>query len=151
MEKKENKNCNSESRFEVEDYLVKEDLEVTKITIFDAEDMSYMRAYLTDGTKSKYAVSTLKFIVVGWRPANEDDFDDVGFFYKSPHMRKWEFVPVVNWMRKYKNAFDFLKEYPDFLELFDDKDIHPVIWKVTKLLLQKKKFRIVVEDSQEQD
>jgi hypothetical protein len=151
MKEKENKNCNTESEFEGESSLSKEDLEVTEMVVYDTEQGCRVRAYLLDGTKSRYVKGALKFIVVGWEHPNLDYFDDGGFFYKSPHMRKWEFVPIVNWVKQYKNAYDFLRDYPGFLELFDYKEIHPVMWKITKLLLQKKKFKIVVDESEEQD
>ena len=75
-----------------------------------------------------------KFVVVCYEHPNRGYFSEACFFWNSMYSRNWNFVPVVSWTKKYDrhhinvksqkeglptSVSLFLKDYPEFRELFE--------------------------------
>lgn len=58
------------------------------------------------------------YIVVEWYHPNRE-YEDFGFFYKTPFMEDWEFIQTSEIYDKYKTKEGFLKEFPEFEDLFE--------------------------------
>jgi len=64
---------------------------------------------------------TFQFIIIEWEHPNYGYFADAGFYWRSMHSGEWILVPIVNWMSEYKDYKMFIKKYPEFKDLFEDK------------------------------
>lgn len=81
--------------------------------VVDLGDGYYIR-----GCKRK--VGSIHVVAIDWEHPNFGFFTDAMLWYKSPHILKWTPVSIVKWSNKYKNLPQFLEDFPDLKNLFEN-------------------------------
>ena len=71
-------------------------------------------------TANKTKVGSFNIVAIDWQHPNYGYFTDAMLWYKSPHSIKWISIPIVNWTDKYTEASEFLNDFPDLKNLFED-------------------------------
>ena len=57
-------------------------------------------------------------VVVECEHPNFSYFADAMLWVRSMHMADWKPLYIANWTKEYKTSKDFLKEFPEFKEMF---------------------------------
>ena len=104
--------------------------------IFGVKSIRELKKLSGDPKVSDIVGNPFAFVVVGWNNENYGYFADACFFWTSMHLDAlWEFVPVASWTKRYdKHHIEvsekvklptcvrlFLKDYPEFKELFGEE------------------------------
>ena len=77
--------------------------------------LNYIRA-------RRVTIGSFSIVIVEWNHPNYGYFADAMLWIRSIHMRDWEPFPIVTWTERYKNVEQFLEDYPEFKELFEEPD-----------------------------
>ena len=71
---------------------------------------------------TRRSVGTFEIVAIDWEHPNYGYFADAMIWIWSPHLDDWAPTHVVGWAEKYEKLEQFLKDYPEFSELFEDVD-----------------------------
>jgi len=90
--------------------------------VVDEGDKYYIRAKRLDMVEgSELFGSAFSFVVVEWEHPNYGYFAGGMFWWRSMHNPEWAPVSVASWCRKYESVEQFLRDYPEFAELFEEE------------------------------
>lgn len=71
---------------------------------------------------TRRSVGTFEVVAIDWEHPNYGYFADAMIWIRSPHLDDWVPTYIVGWAEKYEKLEQFLKDYPEFAELFEAVD-----------------------------
>ncbi|KAA0003515.1 MAG: hypothetical protein FE048_01380 [Thermoplasmata archaeon] len=92
-----------------------EHIKIMNPIVIELENDYFMRG-------SRANIGTFNIVTIEWNHPNFGYFADYMVWIKSLHMKKWEPFPIVRGSENYTLAY-FLKKYPDFKSLFEERDL----------------------------
>jgi hypothetical protein len=78
-------------------------------------------------------VGAFVIVAIDWMHPNYGYFADGMLWYRSMHMSDWNMIPIAGWSFKYlkrgkrTSLEKFLKDYPEFKELFKIKLFNEIL------------------------
>jgi len=85
-----------------------------------AKTINEGNGYKVKATRKR--AGTFELVAIDWEHPNFGYFADAMVWTWSPHLYGWVPMHVANWTKKYEQLEQFLKDYPEFSELFEDAD-----------------------------